>query len=108
METVEALRSGLPDDEEEWDDAERATALLANLIDFERREDKAVFWEKFALQAMEPEALEGASKGVSGLAFVEELPGGTPGRPVHRYRSRPRSWTSAAGTGSTHRSTVTG
>jgi hypothetical protein len=86
METVEALRSGLPEDEEAWNDAERATALLANLIDFERREDKAVFWEKFALQAIEPEALEAASKGVGGLGFVEELPAGTPSRPVHRYR----------------------
>jgi hypothetical protein len=99
METVEALRSGLRNNEEEWNDAERATALLANLIDFERREDKAVFWEKFVLQAMEPEALEAASKGVSGLAFVEELPGGTPGRPVHRYRFRPQELDVRSGDG---------
>jgi predicted RecB family nuclease len=86
METVDALRPGLPDDMATWTDEERARALLANLIDFERREDKAVFWEKFALQAMEPEALEANSKGVTGLEFVAELPGGTPSRPVHRYR----------------------
>jgi predicted RecB family nuclease len=85
IQTIEALRDGLPENEEEWGRNERALALLADLIDFERREDKVVFWEMYELQSMESEALETSAKGVVGLEFVEELPG-TPSRPVHRYR----------------------
>ncbi|MEX2535192.1 MAG: hypothetical protein WD273_06275 [Trueperaceae bacterium] len=72
-------------DERSWGEDEHARALLANLIDFERREEKVSFWEKFALQGMEPESLAVAGKGVAGLEFIDRA-GGTDRAPIHRYR----------------------
>jgi hypothetical protein len=82
---VAALREGVPDDRDERTPEEFSRALLADLIDFERREDNVAYWEKFALMELEPEALALASKGVAGLEFVEVV-GGTTASPIHRYR----------------------
>lgn len=90
MEAIDALRSNLPEDETDRNREERAKALLADLIDFERREDKVVYWEQYALRAMEADELENSAKGIAGLDFVGEQPGGTATRPIHRYRSPPQ------------------
>ncbi|HEX7002574.1 MAG TPA: TM0106 family RecB-like putative nuclease [Trueperaceae bacterium] len=82
---IERLRNGLPEDEADWTDEHAAQALLADLIDFERREDNVDYWEKFALMEMEPESLAIASKGIVGLEFVGVV-GGEARKPVQRYR----------------------
>ena len=43
----EALTAGLPADEAELDDGQRARRLLAHLLEFHRREDKSAWWELF-------------------------------------------------------------
>ena len=43
----EALTAGLPVDDAELDDGQRAGRLLAHLLEFHRREDKSMWWEFF-------------------------------------------------------------
>ena len=43
----EALTAGLPVDDAELDDEQRARRLLAHLLEFHRREDKSMWWEFF-------------------------------------------------------------
>lgn len=89
IELIEALHAQLPEDEEDWNDEHRALALLADLIDFERRESKVAFWEKFAHQAMTEEELEASTRGLVGLTHVGRV-GGTDRVPVHRYHYPPQ------------------
>ncbi|MEX2534493.1 MAG: TM0106 family RecB-like putative nuclease [Trueperaceae bacterium] len=84
-EAIEALRRGLPEDEQSWSDDQRALALLADLIDFERREEKVSWWGFYELRGMEPESLAVHSKGIVGLELVGSV-GGTVQAPIHRYR----------------------
>ena len=59
------------------------------MLDWHRREDKAVWWEYFRLAALSAEDLIEERAGLSGLAFVREVPGS--GRSaVHRYRFPPQ------------------
>lgn len=80
------LVAGLSEDPEKWNDAERAKFLLANLLDYFRRESKCVFWERFRLNDLDPEDLLHERKAIASLEFVSEQPGGTARCPVHRYR----------------------
>ena len=43
----DALAAGLPVDDDELDDEQRARRLLAHLLEFHRREDKSMWWEFF-------------------------------------------------------------
>jgi predicted RecB family nuclease len=52
---------------------ERARFLLAYLLDWHRREDKAVWWEYFRLRDLPDEALLDERAAVAGLAFAREL-----------------------------------
>lgn len=62
-----------------------ALGLLANILDWHRREQKAVWWDFFRLAALSAEELLDEKAGLSGLAFVENV-GGTPKAPIHRYK----------------------
>ena len=63
--------------------------LLAHVLDFHRREDKAVWWEYYRLSALSSEELLDERAGLSGLAFIEPV-GGTAKAPIHRYRFPPQ------------------
>ena len=84
-EVYERLVSRLPEDRAAWDETHRAVWLLANLLDYFRREEKCTWWEMFRLNDLDPEDLVGERKAVSRLRFVGEVPGGTPKCPIHRY-----------------------
>jgi hypothetical protein len=71
---VEALQAGVPADPEARDADEAARMLLANLLDFERREEKVAFWTKFAHMDMTTEELEASTKGIAGLRALEVIP----------------------------------
>jgi predicted RecB family nuclease len=43
----ERLTATLPDDKDAWTDSQKATKLLANLLEWHRREDKSAHWEYF-------------------------------------------------------------
>ena len=75
--TVETLRqrllAGLPDDRTTHIDRERGRWLLAYLLDYHRREDRATWWEYFRLSELAPEDLFDERDAVAGLEFVERV-----------------------------------
>jgi len=51
------LKEGVPDDREQRTAEQQARWLLASLLDWHRREDKAVWWEYYRLRDMKDEGL---------------------------------------------------
>lgn len=86
---VERLTDGVPVDPAERHDEQHARWLLANILDWHRREEKAVWWEYFRLAALSAEDLLDERAGLSGLSFVGNA-GGTARAPIHRYRFVPQ------------------
>ncbi|MCC6317194.1 MAG: TM0106 family RecB-like putative nuclease [Gemmatimonadaceae bacterium] len=95
---VEALRArlldGLP--AEGRNDAQQARWLLAYLLDWHRREDKATWWEYFRLRSLPDEDLLEERQALSGLRFAADLGAATgkSGKPtksvIHRYEYPPQ------------------
>jgi predicted RecB family nuclease len=86
---IEKLTVGIPVDPAERDDDQHARWLLANILDWHRREEKAVWWEYFRLAALSAEDLLDERAGLSGLSFAGNA-GGTAKAPIHRYRFVPQ------------------
>lgn len=68
---------------------EQARWLLAHMLDWHRREEKAPWWEYFRLSEQGPEDLLDENEGVAGLVFAGRE-GGTDKCPIHRYRFPPQ------------------
>ena len=83
------LTTDIPADPEERDDEQQARWLLANIIDWHRREQKAVWWDYFRLSDLSAEDLLDEPAGLSGLTFIGKV-GGTARAPIHRYRFPPQ------------------
>lgn len=84
-ELADRLRARVPDEPSERNQEQAARALLAHLLDWHRREEKAPWWEYFRLRELSDEELLDEREALSGLEFVESRP--ARGRlPVHRYR----------------------
>jgi uncharacterized protein len=86
---VERLTSTVPDDPTERTADERARWVLAQNLDWHRREKKVSWWEYFRLSDLSAEDLIDERAGLSGLAF-EASTGGTIKAPIHRYRFPPQ------------------
>jgi predicted RecB family nuclease len=86
---IERLTADVPADPEERDHEQQARWILANILDWHRREEKAVWWEYFRLAVLSAEDLLKERAGLSGLVFVG-VAGGTARAPVHRYRFLPQ------------------
>jgi uncharacterized protein len=86
---IEKLIAAVPADPEDRDEEQQARWILANTLDWHRREEKAVWWELFRLAALSAEDLLDERAGLSGLTFVAEV-GGTATVPVHRYQFPPQ------------------
>ncbi|MFK4528049.1 putative RecB family nuclease [Bradyrhizobium japonicum] len=82
---VVRLTSDVPDDVAERSEEQQARWLLAHLIDFFGRENKAVWWEYFRLSDLSAEDLLHERAGLGGLTFLSHV-GGTAKAPIHRYR----------------------
>ena len=80
----DGLLEGVSADPEERSSEEQARYLLAHLMEFHRREDKASWWEYFRVLALEEDQYEEERRAVTGLHFMEELEAGQ--APLHRYR----------------------
>jgi uncharacterized protein len=97
---VEILRGKLlmdvPEVREERTGEQHARWILAYLLDWHRREEKAVWWEYFRLRDLPDEELFDEPQGIAGLEFVERLgfaagKGGKPTKSViDRYRIPPQ------------------
>ena len=74
VETLRArLLNGVPPERIERDAEQQARWILAFLLDYHRREDKATWWEYFRLCALPEEDLFDEREAVAGLTFVERV-----------------------------------
>ncbi len=63
----ESLLEGVPEAEEERTPAQRARWLLAHLLEWHRREDKAVWWEYYSVREMDEEERLQEPRVIAGL-----------------------------------------
>ena len=86
---ITRLVAGMPADPAERTEDQQAKWMLANLLDWHRREDKASWWEYFRLRDLSAEELMDERAALAGLTFIE-VAGGTAKAPVHRYGFPPQ------------------
>ena len=68
---------------------QQARWLLAQILDWHRREEKALWWEHFRLAALAADDLLDERPGLAGLDYVGAF-GGTAKAPIHRYSFPPQ------------------
>lgn len=83
-ELIDRLTVDVPADVAERTIEQQARWLLAHVLDWHRREQKAQWWEYFRLSDLSAEDLLEERAGLSGLAFAG-VTGGTARAPIHRY-----------------------
>jgi predicted RecB family nuclease len=78
------LMDGIPVDPAERSEEQQARWMLAQLLDWHRRENKAGWWEGYRLADLDDEALRDERVAIAGLQFVNQV---ALERliPVHRY-----------------------
>lgn len=86
---IQRLTDHVPVDVVERTPEQHARWLLANLLDFHRREEKATWWEYFRLSALSAEDMLDERPALSGLTFIQ-VAGGTAKAPTHRYSFPPQ------------------
>jgi len=86
-----ALTGNLAEDRAKWSDADKAKWLLANQVDYFRRESKSAYWEFFRLHEMEHDDLLNERKAIAGLRHIGDVPlKGRAKLPIHRYSYPPQ------------------
>ena len=81
---MRSLTADVPIDRAERNAEQQGRWVLAHILDFHRREDKALWWEYFRLSDLNAEELLDERAALAGLRFAGVTPGN--GRnPVHRY-----------------------
>jgi len=84
-ELAQQLTRDIPTDRQERTDEQQAQWILAQLLEWHRRENKALWWEYFRLIDLSDEELRDERAAISGLQFIERV--GTIKRSfVDRYR----------------------
>jgi predicted RecB family nuclease len=86
---IRRLSADIPDDPDLRSEEQQARWILANALDWHRREEKAIWWEYFRLCDLSSDDLLDERPGLSGLEFVASI-GGTVKAPIHRYRFPPQ------------------
>ncbi|MGH7337706.1 MAG: TM0106 family RecB-like putative nuclease, partial [Myxococcota bacterium] len=79
----------VPPDADERSEEEHARWLLAHLLEWHRREEKAAWWEYFRLRDLPIDEYFDERSALADLAFVATV-GGTPRRPIQRYAFPPQ------------------
>jgi predicted RecB family nuclease len=82
---VTRLTDGVPDDVAERNAEQQARWLLAFMLDWHGRENKAVWWEYFRLRDLSSEDLLHERAALADITFLEQA-GGTAKAPIHRYQ----------------------
>ncbi|WP_087004516.1 TM0106 family RecB-like putative nuclease [Rhizobium sullae] len=85
-ELTEKLLANIPVDELERSPEQHAQWILANILDWHRREDKAVWWEYFRLKDLSADELIDERAALAGLTFVGEAAVSKGKTPTHRYK----------------------
>jgi uncharacterized protein len=83
------LLAPLPADETEWTDEHRAIWLLAQMLEWHRREEKSAWWEYFRLCDLSDEELQEDRKALGGLVYLKEI-GRVKRSTIHQYRFPPQ------------------
>ncbi|MET4001226.1 TM0106 family RecB-like putative nuclease [Marinobacterium sp. MBR-109] len=86
QELITRLTHDVPADPEERTREQHARWILAYLLEWHRREDKATWWEYFRLSDLTADELLQERAALSGLALVETIETTKRGIPTHRYR----------------------
>src|SRR5690606_17546698 len=86
---MDDLLAGIPVDRAERTDEQQGRWLLAQLLDWHRRDDKPAWWLCHDLRQRSTEDLIGASEGIGGLTFEAEL-GPIQRSVLRRYRFPPQ------------------
>jgi predicted RecB family nuclease len=86
---MERLLHGVPNEPSERTPDEKAKWLLAHMLEWHRREEKAPWWEFFRLRALTDEELLEERYAIAGLEFIKRI-GGTERSPIDRYRFPPQ------------------
>jgi predicted RecB family nuclease len=81
---IAQLTPDVPADVLERTPEQQARWLLAQILDWHRREEKALWWEHFRLAALVADDLLDERPGLAGLKYVGTA-GGTAKTPIHRY-----------------------
>lgn len=85
-ELIERLTHDVPVDVELRTNEQQARWILAYILEWHRREDKAVWWEFFRLCDLTPDELLGERAALSRLTTVGIVDESKTGIPTHRYR----------------------
>ncbi len=85
-ELIERLTVDIPVDQEERSNEQQARWVLAYLLDWHRREEKAVWWEYFRLAGLTVHELVDERAALANLTLVGEIDQTKTGIPTHRYR----------------------
>jgi predicted RecB family nuclease len=88
---MEQLTGDVPVDALERSHEQHARWLLAQLLEFHRREDKSTWWDYYRLCDLPPEDYLDEPCAVEGLTFIESV-GGTAKCPIHRYAFPPQEF----------------
>lgn len=83
-EVMDRLLEGISPEPEERDEEQQARWLLAHLLEWHRREEKAAWWEYFRLRDLPLDDYFDERSALADLAFAETV-GGTAKRPIRRY-----------------------
>jgi predicted RecB family nuclease len=86
---IERLLSGLPADETAWTPEQRASWLLAQMLEWHRREDKSAWWEYYRLRDLSGDELIEDKSALGGLSYVGEV-GRIKRSIVHQYSFPPQ------------------
>ncbi|MCB0637344.1 MAG: TM0106 family RecB-like putative nuclease [Lewinella sp.] len=86
QELIARLTHDVPVDINERSPEQQARWILAYLLEWHRREDKAVWWEYFRLSALIPDELVSEKSALAYLTLVGQVDATTTGIPTHRYR----------------------
>lgn len=83
---IEKLTHDVPIDPDERNEEQQARWILAYLLDWHRREEKAVWWEFFRLKELIPDDLVSEKAAISRLTYVETVESSKTGIPTDRYK----------------------
>jgi uncharacterized protein len=86
---VEKLTADVPADVSDRTAEQHGRWLLAQILDWHRRERKAAWWEHYRLADLSAEELVDERAALAGLEFIRPA-GGTARAPIHRYSFPPQ------------------
>ena len=82
---IERLTHDVPVDIDERSPEQQARWILAYLLEWHRREEKAIWWEYFRLAALTPDELVSEKSGIAHLSLACQVDASARGIPTHRY-----------------------